>query len=153
MIKTNFIVMSHYALSAYTKVCRPVCQKYDISQTSLDILVFLADNKGLDTAKDICANTGIKKNLVSMNVEKLVEGEFLKRENDPLDRRVVHLVITSKADPVIEKGREIKKYFKEAFIKDIDEEEYRIYRKCIEKITDNIDELYHEINSREDMFN
>ena len=151
MIKTNFIVMSHYALSAYTKICRPVCQKYDISQTSLDILVFLADNKGIDTAKEICINTGIKKNLVSMNVEKLVEGEFLRREQDPLDRRVVHLIVTPKADNVIEKGREIKKYFKEAFIKDIDEEEYRIYRKCIEKITDNIENLYNNINNREDM--
>lgn len=153
MIKTNFIVMSHYALSAYTKICRPVCHQYDISQTSLDILVFLADHNELNTAKDICMNTGIKKNLVSMNVEKLVAGEFLKRENDPLDRRVVHLIVTEKAQPVIERGREIKKYFKEAFIKNIDEEDYKIYRKCVEKITDNIEELYNSINKKEDIFN
>ena len=151
MIKTNFIVMSHYALSAYTKICRPVCQQYDISQTSLDILVFLADHNELNTAKDICMNTGIKKNLVSMNVEKLVAGDFIRRESDPSDRRVVHLIVTEKASPVIEKGREIKKYFKEAFIKDIDEEDYKIYRKCIEKITDNIEELYKNINNKEDM--
>lgn len=151
MIKTNFIVMSHYALSAYTKICKPVCHQYDISQTSLDILVFLADNKQFDTAKDICLNTGIKKNLVSMNVEKLVAGEFLRRENDPYDRRVVHLIVTEKAHDIVEKGRQIKKYFKEAFIKDIDEEEYRIYRKCIEKITDNIEELYENISNKEDL--
>ena len=51
---------------------------------------------------------GIKPNLVSFHVEKLVQEEYLIREAIPGDRRQVKLILTEKADVIVEKGRKQK---------------------------------------------
>lgn len=141
MQKSNLVAISHSALTAFAEICKPVCHELEIPQTAFDILLFLADHPELDTAKEITHHIGIKKNLVSMHVEKLVLQGYLVREGIPGDRRQVRLVVTDKAAPVIEKGRRAKKYYQEFLVKGISEEELVIYRKCMEKMGDNIEEL------------
>ena len=58
---------------AYNAVCKPLCQELGLSQTALDILLFLANNPDYKTARDIVEVRHIKANLVSMNVDKLVQ--------------------------------------------------------------------------------
>ena len=38
---------------AYNAVCKPLCQELGLSQTALDILLFLANNPDYKTARDI----------------------------------------------------------------------------------------------------
>ena len=141
MQKSNLVALSHNALTAFSEICKPVCHELDIPQTAFDILLFLADHPELDTAKEITHHIGIKKNLVSMYVEKLVIQGYLLRESIPGDRRQVRLVVTDKASPVIEKGRRAKKYYQDFLVKGISEEDLIIYRKCLETMADNIEEL------------
>ena len=62
----------------YSAVCKPLCQKLHLPQTAFDILMFLANNPNYTTARDIVEVRHIKANLVSVNVDKLVQEGFLK---------------------------------------------------------------------------
>ncbi len=62
---------------AYSAVCKPLCQELGLPQTAFDILMFLANNPDYKTARDIVEMPHIKANLVSVNVDKLVQEGYL----------------------------------------------------------------------------
>ncbi|MFR9068650.1 MAG: MarR family transcriptional regulator [Faecalibacterium prausnitzii] len=84
---------------AYNAVCKPLCQELGLSQTALDILLFLANNPDYKTARDIVEVRHIKANLVSMNVDKLVQEGYLERYAVAGDRRKTKLLCTGKGRP------------------------------------------------------
>ena len=53
----------------------------------------------------------LKANLVSVNVEKLVNEGYLLRNSIPGDRRKVGLYLTKAADPVVDRGLRFQKDF------------------------------------------
>ena len=71
----------------YSAVCKPLCQKLHLPQTAFDILMILANNPNYTTARDIVEVRHIKANLVSVNVDKLVQEGFLERRAVLGDRR------------------------------------------------------------------
>mgnify|MGYP003216077237 CR=1 FL=1 len=79
MTPSTFITFFHDALSAYNKMCEPILHEFDIPQVSFDILMFLKNNPDLCTAQQISEFRNIKKNLVSVHVDKLVAAGYLQR--------------------------------------------------------------------------
>ena len=73
--------------AAYAALCKPLCQKLHLPQTAFDILMFLANNPGYQTASDVVEVRKLKANLVSVNIDRLVQEGCLVREADPGDRR------------------------------------------------------------------
>ena len=94
---------------AYHAVCKPLCQKLGLTQTAFDILMFLANNPGCRSARDIVEIRHIKANLVSVNVDRLVREGYLARRTAENDRRKIELTCTPLAQPVIEQGRTMQK--------------------------------------------
>ena len=82
----------HKLLELYNQLCSPLCQQTGISQTSLDILMFLKNNPQYKNAADIVKFRGIKANLVSVHVERLVQEGYLERQEVPGDRRKTELI-------------------------------------------------------------
>ena len=78
MKATDSIVLLRSLAEAYEAACRPICHKMKLSQTAFDILMFLAAHPDCSTAKDICRARGIRPNMVSFNVERLVEEGYLQ---------------------------------------------------------------------------
>ena len=74
-------------LDAYAAVMQPLSAELDMAQNAVDILLFLANNPGLDTARDICTYRKLKPGIVSFHVDNLVRGGYLLRTRDPGDRR------------------------------------------------------------------
>ena len=74
--------------AAYSAVCRPLCHELNLPQTAFDILMFLANNPEYTTARDIVEVRKIKANLVSINVDKLVGEDYLRREADTDERPI-----------------------------------------------------------------
>ena len=72
---------------AYHVAMQPLCEKTGLPPTALDILMFLANNPGYDTARDVCRCRGLKPGLVSFHVERLVSDGYLQRQSIPGDRR------------------------------------------------------------------
>ena len=72
---------------AYNVICKPLCRELGVTQTAFDILMFLANNPDHKTARDIVEIRHIKANLVSVNVDRLVQEGCLVRKPVKGDRR------------------------------------------------------------------
>ena len=141
MANSSVVPLSHSALSLYAELCKPVCRELDLGQTAFEILMLLGTRPELNTARDVAQEGSIKKNLVSMNVEKLAAQGYLDRQPIPGDRRQVKLVLTDKAAPVIEKGRRVQQYYYDFLVKGLTREELAVYQKCTRTIAGNMEEL------------
>ena len=103
---------------AYESMCKPLCHELKLPQTAFDILMFLANNHEFKTARDIVEVRKLKANLVSVNIDKLVNEGYLIRKND---RRKVQLLCTDKAQPIISRGQQLQEHFVEQLFADIDD--------------------------------
>ena len=77
MLKRVSIEFAHNFFQAYCIRCKSLCREFHMPQTAFDILMFLANNPGYNTAKDIVKLRGLKANLVSVNVDRLVQEGYL----------------------------------------------------------------------------
>lgn len=126
---------------AYNKKCKPLCQELRLPQTAFDILMFLANNPKYKTASDIVEVRKIKANLVSVNVDKLVQEGYLERKAVEGDRRKTKLIYTDKAQAVIERGRALQASFFEQIFEDADEEAKKAFFEMVELISKKLDEM------------
>lgn len=129
---------------AYSAVCKPLCQELKLPQTAFDILLFLANNPDCKTASDIVEIRRIKANLVSVNVDKLVQEGYLKRCAVAGDRRKTQLLCTPKAQPVIARGRAVQNAFFARLLDHTDEPTREAFFKTLEIIGQNLDEILKE---------
>ena len=54
MNASQFYALSRQLQNAYAAQMRPLCEETGMAQTAIDILLFLHNNPGCDTARDIC---------------------------------------------------------------------------------------------------
>ncbi|MCE5197062.1 MAG: MarR family transcriptional regulator [Negativicutes bacterium] len=80
---------------------KDVCEKYGLTQIESNILMFLNNNPGKDTASDIVDLRRLPKANVSKAVESLIQKELLLRRQDTGDRRRIHLMLTDDAQKMI----------------------------------------------------
>ena len=129
---------------AYQLACHPLCQAYHLPQTALDILLFLANNPGCETAGAICRMRGLKPAVVSFHIDRLVSEGFLLRQSVPGDRRKTALVLTEKAESVVERGRGLQKAFADRLIDGLSEEDLAHFRRCVAAFDRNIERIRTE---------
>ena len=123
---------------AYTRSCKALCHELDIPQTAFDILMFLANHPEYKSARDIVEIRRIKANLVSINVERLVQEGLLVRREVAHDRRKVELELTEKAAPIVERGRTVQKQFIDTMLQGIDETTLAAFRAALMQMEKNI---------------
>ena len=129
---------------AYHAVCKPLCQKLGLTQTALYILMFLANNRGCLSARDMVKVPHFKASLVSVNVDRLVREGYLARRTAENDRRKIELTCTPLAQPVIEQGRTMQKAFLQHLLDGMDEGTQTVFFAAIEIIDRNMDALLKE---------
>lgn len=144
MIKENSMEFLHKLLETYGELCKPLCRKLQIPQTAFDILMFLGNHPNYNSARDIVEIRGIKANLVSINVDKLVLEGYLERIPAPDDRRKTILLCTEQAAPIIEQGRCLQHEFYERLFEGIDEETYQVLCRSVATIQQNLYKLWEE---------
>ncbi len=123
---------------AYTRSCKALCHELDIPQTAFDILMFLANHPEYKSARDVVEVRRIKANLVSINVDRLVQEGLLVRHEVAHDRRKVELKLTEKAVPIVEKGRAVQKEFIETMLQGIDASTLAGFRAALAQMEENI---------------
>ena len=141
---SDYLAMTKDTMSAYNRMCEPVLLKYDIPQVSFDILLFLEHNPEFCTAQEISQIRGIKKNLVSVHVEKLVQAGLLRRGAVFGDRRKISLAVTEKARPIIEAGLAAQQKFYERLTAGISEEDWAVYKRMHEHLAKNVRNILKE---------
>ena len=132
------IKFAHNFYHAYCIRCNPICRELGMPQTAFDILMFLANNPDYNTAKDIVDLLGLKANLVSVNVERLVRDGYLHRKDFPGDRRKTSLICTRKSQPVIDRGRAVQDNFFEDIFQDVDESSRENFHRVMQAMEHNL---------------
>ena len=128
-------------LEGYAAAMQPLCRREGLAPNGVDILLFLANNPGMDTARDICTYRHLKPAIVSFHVEKLAGEGYLERQPVPGDRRKCRLVCTEKAGPVIRRGRAVQETFSRQLTEGLTEEELETCFRCFAVFGENMDRL------------
>lgn len=128
-------------MRAYARSCKTLCHTLDIPQTAFDILMFLANNPEYKSARDIVEVRHIKANLVSINVERLVQEGLVERREVAGDRRRVELLLTPKAEPLVAQGRIVQKEFLEKLLQGLDAKTLEVCNAAMQQIEANIAEM------------
>lgn len=129
---------------AYAAVCKPLCHTLGLPQTAFDILLFLANNPDCRTASAIVELRHIKANLVSVNVERLVQEGYLTRRTVAGDRRKTELLCTERAQPVIAQGRQLQEAFFAGLFRHTDEEMRVAFFATLDIMEKNLDAMLEE---------
>lgn len=133
---------------AYHAVIAPLCEKTQLPPAAVDILLFLANNPGHNTAAAVCRMRGLKPGIVSFHVDRLVTEGYLLRQGVPGDRRKTMLLCTEKAAPIIAQGRVLQHSFAEQLASGLSEEDLEHFRRCIAAFDRNIERIRTETCKR-----
>ena len=129
---------------AYHAAISPLYAETGLPPAAADILLFLANNPGCETAGAICRMRGLKPAIVSFHIDRLVNEGFLLRQSVPGDRRKTALVLTEKAESVVERGRGLQKAFADRLIDGLSEEDLAHFRRCVAAFDRNIERIRTE---------
>ena len=127
----------------YHRLLSPAREAAGLTQSELDILLFLANNPGYDTASDMVTVRRLAKSNVSVGVKSLEHKGYLQRRTDAGDRRVEHLAPTPGAARAIALGREGQTAFQEALTGDLSPKEREQLDHLLDRIHKN---LAHALN-------
>ena len=128
---------------AYHAAISPLCAETGLPPAAADILLFLANNPGCETAGEICRMRGLKPAIVSVHIDRLVSEGLLSRREVPGDRRKTRLVCTDAAAEIVERGRALQKAFAQKLV-DVDglsEADVAVFHSCLAAIGDNIEDI------------
>ena len=111
----------------------------------INVLLFLANNPGFDTARDITEYRGISKSQVSQAVDFLTELGYLTRSADTEDRRVIHLSVTPEGAPIARQAQQIQNDCGQALLEGLTAEQRQQLETLWEILLDNGERLAGEV--------
>lgn len=126
---------------AYSRHMEPACQKWALTRSELDVLLFLYNNPGFDRAADIVTRRGMAKSHVSVSVASLEDRGLLLRHFRPEDRRNAHLTLTPEGEEVARDCREVQRQFFAGIHSNLTEEETVIWNRITKKIIQNVENM------------
>lgn len=138
---------------AYHAALSPLCAETGLPPAAADILLFLANNPGCETAGAICRMRGLKPAIVSFHIDRLVGEGFLQRQPVPGDRRKTALVLTAQAQPIVAEGRELQRAFADRLAEGLSAEDLAHFRRCVAIFDRNIEQIRAEKSKRTEIQN
>ena len=137
-MKMNYFEAMQLGKKGYSRILEPVCRRWDLTRNELDVLLFLANNPGMDRAADVVTNRGMTKSHVSLSVTRLEARGLLRRREDPRDRRTVRLELTEAAGEIAMAGRAAQKAYFSRLFRGLSREELDAWQAILEKVNRNI---------------
>ena len=121
----------------YDKMLKRVCAEHDLTVIEADVISFLQNNPGKDTAADIVELRMLSKGAVSKAVESLIQKSLLERIPDTEDRRRLHLKLKQEAAPVTESIDEVREEFSDTVLDGFTKEELEAHTRFFQRLSDN----------------
>ena len=119
-------------------VCRKTIMKqYQLSTIEVDVILFLANHPGIDTAGDVVRLRKISKSHVSLAVKGLLARGYLSKEQDQADHKLLHLKITPQAAEMVAFGQKQQQRFMQWIFGGFTEEEKQAALSALDRIIDN----------------
>lgn len=125
----------------YRKMCFQAVEEYHFTPNEIVVLMFLSNNRDMDSASDIARFRNISKGLVAKSVESLCRKGFLYTERDQNDRRLIHLRLGEKSADVVERLRLCREAFVRKLEEGIPEENLKNMMYTTELMDRNINEM------------
>ena len=122
----------------YAEYRKRIMNKFVLSAAETDVLMFLANNPGFDTASHISKIRKIPKSQVSLAVNSLCEKGLLVGVFTQNNKKSIHLSPTDKAQPITDYGKTVQKEFISALFNGFSDEEIAEFKRLYTKISDNI---------------
>lgn len=123
----------------YADRLSPLLSRWDLTASEIQVLLFLLNNPGMDTARDVTEYRGLAKSQVSQAVERLVGRGLLKRGSDPADRRVIHLQVTEKGMPLARQAQACQNQVFEMLLAGLTPAEQEQLGSLLQKIFANLE--------------
>jgi len=134
----NYFDIMAKAQKGYARLLDPICKKWDLTRNELDVMLFLYNNPEFDRAVDIVNNRGLSKSHVSLSISSLESKKLLTRQEDPSDRRTVHLQLTERGTEISEAGRRSQKRFFSYLHQGVTQEQIDMMIDFSKKVAENI---------------
>ena len=128
---TDFLMTLRCVIKFHEGMMKHVCSQYNLSLIEANIIAFLHNNPGKDTAKDIVELRMLSKGNVSQAVESLIQKSLLQRAGDAKDRRKVHLTLLPKSAPITQTIKSMQRDFYQELFQGISLEEQKLDRKSV----------------------
>lgn len=139
MEKTTELLMGFRSLlRLYDKMLKKVCREHDLSVIEADVVSFLQNNPGKDTAVDIVELRMLSKGAVSKAVESLIQKSLLERIPDREDRRRIHLKLKPEAADLTESIEDVRREFVDTVLEGFTKEELDTHRQFFDRIFENV---------------
>ena len=135
---SELLVQAQRMKKWYEEALHAVAVQYGLTMNELSVLLFLANNPGRDTAVELVELRGLAKSQVCRSVEALQARGMLVGEQDPKDRRRVHLALTGRAAAPV---REAQRLFIDLLYRGVTEEERAILARVFDRIGKNVQEV------------
>ena len=124
-------------LRLYDKMLKKVCMEHELTVIEADVISFLQNNPGKDTAADIVELRLLSKGAVSKAVESLLQKSLLERIPDTEDRRRIHLKLKPEAGPVTESIDEVREEFLNTVLDGFTKEELEAHAQFFQRLFSN----------------
>ena len=132
-------ILTHMrAIRRFYEVCMAeVRQTYGLTQFEVDVLAFLRNNPGFNTANHIVEYRMLPKANVSKAIDTLLQRGFLTAQRDSADRRRVLLSLTEAAGPATDDILAAQEHFYQQLTADFSPEEDQQYQSLLCRLTQN----------------
>ena len=134
---TNFLTNFRRTIKLYDTMLKEICGSYHLTMIEANIISFLYNNPGKDTAGDIVELRMLSKGNVSTAVEALIQKHLIEREQDKTDRRRIHLYLLPAAEPITNRISEIREQFSEEILFGFSEEERKQFEVLNDRLWEN----------------
>lgn len=137
----NYFDNAQRGRKEYYRSLEPVCRRWELTRNELDIILFLANNPTLNRASDIVTRRGMAKSHVSQSVSQLESRGYLKARQDPADRRITRLSLTSEAAEPAAQAQAAQRAFFSQVLKGLTQEDIALWHHLMEKVWDNLETM------------
>lgn len=142
----DYLILRQSLHRLYLRMMEPVLEQFGLTQMEEDILLFLANNPGHDTAAELVSLRSLAKSQVSTSVEKLVRRGYLQRRPDG---RKMHLRLLPAAEEAVWQGQGCQRRFGEAIARDFSPEEQAVLYGALARMTENARRTYRELTDEQ----
>ncbi len=138
---TAYLTTNRCFMKLHEHLIKEIAESFEMTLMEANIVSFLYNNPGKDTAADIVELRMFSKGHVSTAVEKLIQRGYLVRREDRTDRRRIHLSLLPAAEAMTERISQAQVELLKEIFGGLSEEEWELYERVNEKVMERTLEL------------
>ena len=133
---------------AYLRACYEAVRDEPIKMTEMMCILFLYENAARDTSNEIAKRYMLSRSLVSKTVDGLKEAGYLETERDEVDNQKIHLHLTEKCRPMLQKIQSARNKFFGSILDGVSDREITQLEMLTQKLKRNLNGLQNRGSKR-----